>query len=117
MATATLNQVRTNLVNGYQIENSITAPVDIPAELFVYDELTSEFSHVATLTDFAYPDVNTPGTPYYRQSTATKLYTDVESALEFANHVKFRVDTLLKSYTTDQDDFPGTFNFPLPEVP
>jgi len=117
MATATLNQVRTNLPSGFEIANTITSPVDIPAELFVYVALTDVFSHVATMTDFAYPNVNTPGQEYYRQDNATKEYEDVTTALEFANHVKFRVDELLKVYNTDLDTFPGTFNYPLPEAP
>lgn len=114
MATATLNQVRSNLPEGFEIVNSITDPVDIPPELFVYDAIDDKFSHVATLTDFQYPTANTVNINYYRKDNATKLYDDVVTALEFANHVKFRVDELLKAYVPDMDTFPGTFNYALP---
>ena len=116
MATATLNQVRSNLPEGFEIVNTISNAVDIPEELFVYKAIDDEFSHVASLTDFSYPITNTVDVDYYRKNTATKLYADVVTALEFANHVKYRIDELLKNYVPDMDAFPGTYNYNLPVV-
>lgn len=110
-ATISLEQVRTNLVSGFEVANTITAANEIPTELFVYKQADDSFSHVATLFDLAYPTVNTPGTEFYRQDNATKVYDNATTALEFANHVKFRIDTLVNAYNDgDLTNFPGTFN-------
>ena len=117
MPSLDLFQERTNEAGGiYRVANSITAAVDIPTEVFVYTQADDIFFHVATLPDFIYPTVNTPAFEFYRQDNATKDLTDVELALAFANHVKFRLDTLLVAYTDDFNNFPGseTTMFPIP---
>ena len=115
MPSIDLLQERTNEVGGiFRVANTITAATDIPPELFVFQQVDDEFSHVATLPDFVYPTVNTPGTSFYRLNAATRDFTDVEKALEFANHIKFRLDKLLLAYTDDFVDFPGSETTTIP---
>jgi len=114
-ASLTLTQIRTNTVTGFEVANTVSAEVDIPKELFVYHQGTSEFSHVATLFDLAWPIVNTPGFDFYRQDNATDEYDNATTALTFSNYIKDRVDKLVKDYNEgDLVDFPGTVVTPIP---
>ena len=116
-ASLTLTQTRTNELTGFKVANVITDEIDIPKELFVYHQGDDVFSHVATLFDLALPIVNDPQYDFYRQDNATKEYDNATTALDFANYIKSRVDTLVKEYNEgDLVDFPGVFvtGIPIP---
>ena len=115
----TLHQERTNLPGGtYQVKNEVTAATGISAELFVYRKSDESFSHVATLSDLAYPTTVDPDQDWYRLSVAIKELADVSQALEFANHVKFRLNELMAAYTSaTYADFAGTEDTVIPAPP
>jgi len=117
MATMTLFQQRTNEgPDGYKIKNRVDAAADIPMEVFVVKTIDDTFDHVATIEDFFYPAVKDVEIPYYRVSEVDRLFDNVETAISFASHVKFRVDAVVKAYTPDVSDFVGSesTDFPTP---
>jgi len=117
MATVELFQERTNEgPSGFKIYNQVVSAVDIPTELFVFRFSDNTFSHVVTLGDFYYPPAPTAGFSFYRLSEATVYYDNIRQALDFACHVKYRIDNLVKNYDDEFNTFDGndTTNYPLP---
>ena len=120
MATVSLFQQRSALgPGGYQITNNITASNGIPAELFVYTTADGLFNHVASMDDFQYPvtrvTAQNAGAAFYRLAAATAIYPDVATALDFANLIKKRVNSLLLVFDDTTLTFVGseTTNLPL----
>ena len=117
MPSVNLTQTRTNEPNGtFKIHNKINSAVDMPVELFVFEFTDSLFNHVATLTDFQYPNTPTMGLDWYRQDECEKSFDNVEQAVEFASHVRNRLLALTEYYTEDFANFVGvdTYDIPTP---
>ena len=117
-ASITLHQIRTNDPEGtYTVENTLSNAVGIPTELFVLDNVTGNFNHVANVFELtSLPVTETVGFSFYRSLTTTKSFTNVDTAIGFAEDLKRRVDLLVAEYTEEVDAFPGEedTNFPLP---
>ena len=116
MATVDLYQERENVNNGYRVFNDIVSATDIPEELFLYRFSDNEFMNVVALNDFNYPDTPTSGFDFYRQKTAERVFDNVRQALDFACHVKYRIENLVENFDSETDTFEGseTETYPTP---
>ncbi len=117
-ATLTLHQARTNEPDGtYKIVNEITASEGIPPEVFVLDKDTGAFNHVANVFEFTTLTTDPINSPMaYRAAIAEATYSDVSTAIAFAENIKRRIDILLDEYTPEAEAFQGeeATEFPLP---
>ena len=85
--------------------------------LFVFTTADDEYSHVASSRDVLdYFDSKSAalaaGNDFYRQPAATKEYTYIDVAEEFATSVRTRLQWLANTYDQVKDDFVdagGTF--------
>jgi hypothetical protein len=100
----------------YSVEATVTSTVNIDEEVFVYRYSDQLFDHVATVLDVeTYPDVLTPGQPFYRQNTVTQLFTAANEAVDFAATVESRLTSLAKEYDIVAATFVlGTFPITVP---
>jgi hypothetical protein len=100
----------------YKSENEVSASEGIPLALFVFAVATDLFSHVAAVRDLeAYPvskaQAVTDGVDFYRLATATREYDNITDALEFATHVRSRLDFLAQDYPKTQGEFVGSATY------
>ena len=115
--TVTLYQQRTNEgPSGYKIFNELQVATGMAKEIFVHKSEDDTFHHVAVPSDFFYPIIKDLLKPYYRKDTAEKFYPNVNLALEFAEHVKYRVSALVDNMNLQTGVFEGddTTNYPTP---
>lgn len=117
MPSLSLTQTRTNEPTGFKIHNQVNSAVDMPVELFVFKSADGLFSHVATLTDFQYPPALDVDIEYYRQDSCEKTFDNVETAVDFAAHVRYRLEKLTEYYTEDFADFVGADTYDIPPPP
>jgi hypothetical protein len=97
----------------YKSENEVIASEGIPLALFVFAVATEAFNHIAAVRDLeAYPDTKaqavTDGVDYYRQPAVTREYDNITDAIEFATHVRARLDFLAQDYPKTKDQFVGS---------
>lgn len=117
MATITLEQTRTNELDGtYKIVNLLKNEVGIPPELFALASTTAEFSHVVNVGEiYNLPTTDTPPNSFYRVSTFSKSFDNVASAIEFAEGLKRRVDIIINEYTAEAAAFAGSEDTSYPQ--
>lgn len=101
-------QERVNIPEGHRIINEVQSATLIPKELFVFKSTDDSFSHVATINDLEYPTANDPGYSHYRLDNVTKDFEDISTAIEFAAHIKVRLQEVVTAYTQDAADFAGS---------
>jgi hypothetical protein len=118
-----LHQVRTYDPEGYKIENEImTAPDEtegISPDLFVFsyvDGTHDLYQHVATVEDIAAtPERNGGGWniygQFFRQRTATLVYSNITAAEEQAALIKLRLQELTVEYDADVEAYDVTTNY------
>lgn len=116
MVTINAQVVRDTTAGLYRVTGDITATVDIPGELFVFDTVTAEFSRVATAPDVSsYPidraTAQTNNQPYYRQDVVVRTFTSLSDAQAFATSIQPRLKSLAKEYQTAVDAFLGTTDY------
>lgn len=113
MASVTHTQVRSSVLSGYQIVDTVTATVSIPTQLFVFKTTDDSFSRVATVFDVGeYPD-NKPdaianGDPYYRGAVVTIVYAQLDDAVNFAQTTHDRLQSLVIEYAAATTTFVGS---------
>ena len=109
-STYTHTQARTLLGYGtYQVDDHITASVNIAVEAFVFRYVDSQFDHVATADDIiTLPNTPTIGQAFYRQARVTKAWVDLGDALGFAAMLEDRLKLLLVDYAAATALFIGT---------
>jgi hypothetical protein len=109
MVSITRQQVREIHAESYRVTDTVTEAIGIPAEIYVHDVGTAQFSHVATVFDLQALAVNAaPGSTHYRASVATRTCADVASARDFAAGIAPRVRSLIKAYDAVVNGFLGT---------
>jgi len=101
-------QERVNVAGGHNVITTVQSATLIPKELFVFNQTDDTFSHVATVNDLVYPTASDPAWSHYRLDTVTRSFEDVSTAIEYASHVKSRLEAVTIAYTQDADDFSGS---------
>ena len=117
MATITLEQTRTNEIDGtYKIHNLLKNESGIPSELFALTSTVAEFSHVVNVGEVSnLPVTDTPPTAFYRVNEFERSFDNVASAISFAEGLKRRVDTLIDEYTAEAAAFAGSEDTSYPQ--
>jgi hypothetical protein len=110
MAEITLVQVNTIIAGGYQTVSTATSPdSSMPPQIFTFDYTTNKFWHVSTLFDVNnFPTSPTPGQGYYRLSTVTQVFSNLQDAENNITAMQQRVASLVDLYTEAAGTFPGT---------
>lgn len=108
--TITHTQTRTDAVPPaaslsapYRVVDVVTATTGgLSTSVFVFRYSDQQFDHVATVTDMqSFPAGGpTPGKDYYRLSSVTKDFADVNEAIDFGKTLIQRLTTLANEYTT-----------------
>ena len=118
-----LHQIRTHDPAGYQIENTIMTGPDetegISPELFVFSYVDGDndtYQHVATVEDIdALPERGDVGWniygQFFRQDTATLVYSNLTAAEEQAAIIKLRLQELAVEYDADVEAYDVTTNY------
>ena len=108
-----MRQTRT-LVEGpvYRVKNEVYYASGIEKEVFVFEVVSEEFSHVAYPYDMENAPANKPeaviaGNNYYRQAEVTRDYTTLIKAQEFALHSRVRVEFLTDEFEIATEGFEG----------
>lgn len=110
MASLTLSQTRTvNMDGTYSVTNTITAATGMPPEVFVFTTSTQTYDHVAAPFDLqTYPNTSVTPMAFYRQSSVTQVFKDVDSAVTAAASIKTIVSDLVVAYGELVATFPGS---------
>jgi len=96
----------------YRVKNTILYATGIQKEVFVFQVVDEEFSHVA----YPYDMENVPvgkaaaaeaGNNYYRALEVTRDYDTLNTATEFAVHSRGRVSFLADQYELATEGFEG----------
>ena len=108
-----MRQIR-ELLDGpvYRVKNLVTYATGIQKEVFVFQVVDEEFSHVAYPYDMEYVPVGKEeaaqlGNNYYRQAEVTRDFDTLHKALEFAVHSRGRVEFLADEFEIATDGFEG----------
>ena len=120
MNTVTLEQTRDTIdvsrVTQYRVSNEVVATEGLPLQLFVNRVEPDTYSHIATVTDLNnYPDdrniaINL-GLDYYRRPDASKTYSMIGDALNFAQVVREQLNYLVGAYSQVEAEFAGHDTF------
>lgn len=91
----------------YRVVDSVTAAVGISTAVFVFRYSDQKFDHVATVLDMnQYPEgAPTPGKDYYRMSSVTRDFSDVNEAIDFGKTLITRMTALANEYATVTTSF------------
>lgn len=110
--------------NEFTIQYTVLNPVNIPAEIFVFQKNidgTSEFHNVASPADLSTfpPDEPLEGIPFFRLSTACFTFETLEEAEQAFDRFISDVDFLVKNYEKllSYIEGPALIDFPLPSAP
>ena len=108
-----MRQTRTLEPSGvYRVKNEVLYATGIQREIFVFQVVDEEFSHVA----YPYDMENVPvgkeaaaqaGNNFYRALEVTRDYDTLIKAMEFAVHSRDRVEFLVDIYETAIEGFEG----------
>jgi hypothetical protein len=106
--------------NLYRVNIVVDSAVDITPDIFVYETVSENFSHVALPWDIdnipytSLAAAQTAGANYYRLSTVTRDFTTVLAADEFSRYTRGRIAWLVNEYIDDVATFVGVNNYTYP---
>lgn len=92
--------------NLYQVKQSVTASVGIDTNVYVFNTDDETFSRVAVVYDMekiastSKAEAETAGEPCYRSDTVTKAWESIDTAIEFSNYNRTRLQWLVDEYDT-----------------
>lgn len=89
----------------YKVTWTVTANTDMPAEVFLHTYSTKRFDGVINASHLVYPSSRDPEFGFYRQSTAEKIYPDIETA----ENAQANIDTALTDLVTQYKNGLATF--------
>jgi|SaaInlStandDraft_2_1057019.scaffolds.fasta_scaffold97427_2 hypothetical protein len=97
---------------------TVTNPVDIPGEIFVLKVglagAGDTYDRIATPYDIqTFPSIKDESLGFYRVSTATLEFTDIDTASKARESIQTSVKRLLDEYSTAQTSFVGVFDLNL----
>lgn len=97
--------------NLYQVKQEVTAATGISTSIFVFNTEDETFSRVATVYDIekitstSKSEAETAGEDYYRSDTVTRAWESLDTAIEYSNYNRTRIQWLIDEY----DSFTGSF--------
>jgi hypothetical protein len=84
--------------------------VNFDNHFFLFAEADDSYQHVCTVGDLeAYPDTKTGGIAYYRLTTVTQFFDELDDAWDHANLVKTRLQNLADDWEAYVNDPEGPF--------
>lgn len=94
-------------LTSYTVEIEVTQAEGIPAELFVFDTSSDEFSSVALVGDLqSWPATKESaiqlGLDFYRSATLQRIFLDKEKAAAFSADVQRRLNLVNWDWSGDQ---------------
>lgn len=106
----------------YKVDTTVTYVSGIASQIFVMNTETQEYEHVATVWDMenVVPDRDTAvlnRLNYYRASACAVEYETELAAMKFAAYTEDRIRALATDYNRYIQDFAGTFNYHVENVP
>lgn len=113
-ATLEVFQERSNIPGGHRVETIVISSVLIPKELFVLRQEDDTFSHVAVISDLVYPTYKDNLFSYYRVASVSRDFEEITTAIDYASHVKYRLEQVALAYTQEADSFVGSETTILP---
>jgi hypothetical protein len=113
-SSLTHTQVRSLHDASYRVEDTVTASVHIPMEVFVFATATpGVYNRIATVNDImTYPDsllqAQTDHADYYRLAAVVRDFDVLTQAEAFATEVTTRFKSLVVEYDSYVNQFVGT---------
>lgn len=94
----------------YKVTFTVNSAVGISTSVLVFAVVSDSFDHVAQPLELSiYPDTRaaavSAGASYYRSSSVTQAFADVNVANDFADMLYTRCNTLVKAYDVATSDF------------
>lgn len=103
----------------YRNVSTVVAADGISLALLVFKVADDLYSHPASARDVeVYPATKAEaldlGVDYYRQPAVQRDFSLIADAIEFATHLRTRLNILAQDYESVQDDFVGTISYVFP---
>lgn len=104
-----LNQVRSTILAGYRIVNTLSGGDGVDDELFLFKYVGETYEKVCSVDDiYRYPTVKTPGYDYYRLAASTHDFELLGDAISHAAVQKSALAELVPAYSTAVASFVGS---------
>jgi len=93
------------LDGSYTVTWTATGSTDMPTEVFVHKFSTEEFDHVANPGDLIWPTSKDPTKAWYRLTTASANYPDIDTADAAKAEVQADLGSLVDAYEAGLSTF------------